>query len=72
MMGPLERMIHLRDAVNGLCAAIDAGEVIPTEPDMLALALVVQKHCGLLTHELLCKLASRCKNGSKALTDMAH
>jgi hypothetical protein len=66
----LERIIRIRDAVNGLCRAIDAGEVTPTEPEMLALALVVERDGGPLAHDLLCQLASRCRNGREVLDHM--
>lgn len=71
-MSPLERMVRLREAVTGLCAAIDSGEVIPTEHEMMAMALVVEQHGGMLKHDLLCQLASRCKNGRAVLDRMAH
>jgi hypothetical protein len=69
-MGPLERIVHLRDAVNELCRAIDAGEVTPTEREMVALAIVVEQHGGPLAHDLLCQLASRCRNGRAVLDRM--
>lgn len=69
-MSPVERIVRIRDAVNGLCRAIDAGEVVPTEPEMLALAVVVEQHGGPLAHDLCCQLASRCRNGRKALDRM--
>jgi hypothetical protein len=43
--------------VKGLCAAIDAGEVAPTELEMLALAIVVEQETGPLAFDLLCQLA---------------
>lgn len=69
-MGSLERRVYLRDMVNGLCRAIDTGEVTPGETEMLAIAHVVERHAGPLAHDLLCQLASRCKKGRKALDRM--
>lgn len=66
-MSHFERIIHIRDAVNGLCRAIDAGEVTPTEGGMLAIAIVVERDGGPLAHDLLCQLASRCRNGRAVL-----
>lgn len=68
----LYRIVMLREAVDGLCAAIDRGEVKPGEEEMLALALVVEREAGPLKHDLLVKLASRCRNGSAVLTRMAQ
>lgn len=66
------RIVQLRDAVDRLCAAIDAGEVSPTEIEMLALAFIVERDGGLLKHDLLVKLASRCRNGRAVLKEMAQ
>jgi hypothetical protein len=63
----LVRIVEIRDAVNRLCAAIDAGDVSPTEAEMVALAVVVARDGGPLAHDLLCKLASRCQNGRAVL-----
>lgn len=63
----LERIVKVRDAVRGICRAIDAGEVAPSEIEMVALATVVAREAGPLAHTLLCELASRCRNGRKAL-----
>lgn len=68
----LVRIVQLRDAVDALCAAIDAGEVQPREVDVLALAMMVEREAGPLTHDLLVKLASRCKNGRAVLAKMAQ
>jgi hypothetical protein len=68
----LTSIVKLRDAVDGLCAAIDAGEIRPSEQEMLALAVVVEKEAGPLKHDLLVKLASRCKNGRAVLTRQAN
>jgi hypothetical protein len=66
-MGPLARIVHIRDAVHGLCRAIDAGDVTPTELEMVTLATVVARYSGPLAHDLLCQLASRCRNGRAVL-----
>lgn len=66
-MGPLERIVHIRDAVGCLCRAIDAGQVTPDESEILALAVIVEQHGGPLAHDLICQLASRCRNGRHAL-----
>lgn len=68
----LIRMVHLRNAVDAVCAAIDAGDIQPREEDVLALALLVSREGGPLKHDLLVKLASRCKNGRAALIEMAQ
>ncbi len=68
----LIRVVKLRDAVDQLCAAIDAGTLTPTEQQMAAVATVVSREAGPLKHDLLCKLASRCKNGRAALADIAQ
>ncbi len=69
-MGLVE-MVQAREAVDKVCAAIDAGELQPSEHAMLALATLVSKTGGPLAHELLVKLASRSSNGSKAMRDRA-
>jgi hypothetical protein len=66
----LQRIIRIRDAVNGLCRAIDSGDVTPTELEMLALGELVVRDGGPLAHDLLCQLASRCRNGRKVLDSM--
>lgn len=63
----LVECVAIREAVTGLCAAIDAGACVPTELEMLAIAVVVERHGGPLKHDLLCQLASRCVNGRKVL-----
>jgi hypothetical protein len=68
----LVRLVKLRNAVDELCAAIDRGEVVPGEEEMLALGLLIEKEGGPLKYDLLVKVASRCKNGQKALKDRAH
>lgn len=65
-------VLRIRDAVHEICAAIDAGEVHPTELEMLALGKLVDRYAGPLRHDLLVMLASRCKNGRDALKDIAH
>lgn len=65
-------IVQLRNAVDALLAAIDSGEVIPGEEEMLALATIVEKQGGPLKHDLLVKLASRCKNGQAVLKRMAQ
>lgn len=71
-MGSLLNIVRARVLVDELCAAIDAGTVDPREQDILALAVLVKREAGPLAHDLLVKLASRCKNGSAVLTRMAH
>jgi hypothetical protein len=66
-MSTLARRVEIRDAVTGLCRAIDAGEVTPDEREILALAIVVVEVGGPFVHDLLCQLASRCRNGRKVL-----
>ena len=66
------RLVMLQRAVDGLCAAIDRGEVQAGEQEMMALAVVVEREGGFLKHDLLVKLASRCQNGRSALKDLAH
>lgn len=68
----LLRTVQLRNLVDHLCAAIDAGEVQPTEQEMMALAEFVDREGGLLKHDLLVKLASRCEKGRAALKDLAQ
>ena len=64
-------MVQAREFVDKVCRAIDAGEIHPTEEQMLALAVRVKDVGGPLAHDLLCKLASRTKNGSAVLTRSA-
>lgn len=66
-MSTLERIVRIREAVDRLCAAIDAGTAAPSEREMLALAMVVHLHAGPLRHDLLVKLASRCRAGRAVL-----
>lgn len=62
----------LHKAVTELCAAIDRGEVVPGEAEMVALALIVKKEIpASLGHDLVCQLASRCEYGRKVLKEMA-
>lgn len=63
----LLEIVRIREAVDAVCAAIDAGEVMPTEVEMLALATAVDSLAGPLKHDLLVKLASRCANGRAVL-----
>lgn len=65
-------MVQAREAVDKVCAAIDAGEIAPSEEAMMILAIRVSQVGGPLKHDLLCKLASRTKNGSAVLTRMAQ
>jgi hypothetical protein len=65
-------MVQIRDAVDRLCAEIDSGRIQVDEQMMLAIAEVVSKDGGFLTHDLLCKLASRSRIGREALRDQAH
>ena len=66
------RIVEVRDAVDRLCAAIDAGELAPTDHEMMAVALVVARDAGPLKHDLLCKIASRSEAGRKALARVAQ
>lgn len=68
----LLRIVQLRDAVDALCAAIDAGEVTPREEEMIALGQLITKEGGPLAHDLLVKIASRCQEGRAALKRCAH
>jgi hypothetical protein len=68
----LERIVQVKDAVDRLCAGIDAGLIHPTEQQMVAIAEVVSRDGGLLAHDLLCKLASRCRSGRQALKDVSQ
>lgn len=68
----LVAMITVRDAVDRVCAAIDAGEIQPSEEEILALALIVERDGGVLKHDLVVKLASRCKLGQAALKKIAQ
>ena len=68
----IERVVMLRNAVEDLCAAIDSGRVKPTENEMLALATIVEREAGPLRHDLLVKLASRCRNGRAVLKRIAQ
>ena len=72
MNNPLLRMVQARVAGDELCARIDAGELQLTELQMAEFAMLVNEHGGLLKHDLLCKIASRCKNGQAALRKMAQ
>jgi hypothetical protein len=65
-------IVQIRDAVNGLCAAIDRGEVTPSDQEMLALAVIVKREGGPLAYDLLLKLASRCPAGRAVLARIAH
>lgn len=66
-MSGIESAVRIKDAVEGLCKAIDAGEVHPTELEMVAFACVVVRDAGPMAHTLLCQLASRSEIGKKAL-----
>lgn len=68
----LTEILQLRNAVDMVCAAIDKGEIHPSEEEMMALALMVEQKGGPLKHDLLCKLASRCEKGRAALKGMAQ
>lgn len=68
----LLNIVRTRELVDTVCASIDAGESKPSEEDMLALAVIVKREAGPLAHDLLVKLASRCRNGSAVLTKTAH
>lgn len=69
---PLVRMVQAREATDELCRRMDAGEINPTEQELMAFALLVHQHGGLLKHDLLCKIASRSKAGRAALKDIAQ
>jgi hypothetical protein len=68
----LSEQIRVRDAVDALCADIDAGNVVPTEKEILALAIVVNRIGGPFKHDLTVKLASRCRIGRLALKNVAQ
>lgn len=68
----LDRIVRTREMVDKVCASIDAGESHPSEHEMAALAQIVVREAGPLAHDLLVKLASRCRNGRAALNSMAH
>jgi len=68
----LMETVRTREMVDRLCAEIDAGRVTATEEEMLAIAVIVKQKGGLLAHDLLCKLASRCRNGRAVLRRLAH
>lgn len=68
----LLNIVRARVLVDELCAAIDTGKVHPTEPEILALAVVIQQQAGPLAHDLLCQLASRCPNGRAVLAKIAQ
>ena len=72
----LVRIVQLRDAVDQLCEAIDAGRVVVgrdvTEMQMFKAAEIVAREAGPLAHDLCCKLASRTKSGTAALKDVAQ
>ncbi len=70
-MGLVE-MVQAREAVEKVCAAIDAGQIQPTEEELMALALMVHRHGGLLKHDLLCQIARRSVHGRAALKDAAQ
>ena len=67
----LLNIVRARTLVDELCAAIDAGTVVPDEHELLALAIVVQREAGPLAHDLLVKLASRCRHGRAVLAKIA-
>lgn len=69
-ISPLDRIVYLRDGVEKLCRGIDTGQITPSEPQMLALGLAISRHGGPLAHDLLCQIASRCRNGRKVLDQM--
>jgi len=68
----LLNIVRARTLVDELCAAIDAGTVVPGEREMLALAIVIEREAGPLAHDLLVKLASRCRNGRAGLAKIAQ
>lgn len=63
----LVRIVELRDAVDRLCAEIDAGRIQPSEQLMVEIAKVIHNEAGPLKLDLLTKLASRCKAGRAVL-----
>lgn len=65
-------IVRTRELVERVCDSIDRGESTPSEEEMLALAVVVQRTAGPLAGDLLAKLASRCANGRAVLAKMAH
>jgi hypothetical protein len=67
----LERLVKLRDAVNAVCEAIDAGELVPTEAQMVGLAQMVQREGGPMAHDLICQIAARCEIGRQELKKVA-
>jgi hypothetical protein len=46
--------------------------VVPEEGEMLALAYVVKEEAGPFAHDLLVKLASRCRDGRAVLAKIAN
>lgn len=71
-MSDVKSAVRIRDAVDGLCSAIDSGQVQPTEHEMIAFAIVVAREGGPMAHTLLCQLASRSVHGRKELKRMAQ
>jgi hypothetical protein len=71
MAGDLTTVVEVRDAVQKICAAIDAGVLQPSEAEMLALAQLAVEYGGPLKHDLLCAVASRCEMGRRALKSVA-
>lgn len=71
MAGDLTTVVGVRDAVQKVCAAIDAGAVQPSESEMVALAIIAHEYGGPLAHDLICQVASRCEIGRKALKAVA-
>lgn len=71
-MSQLLRIVQTREAVERLCAAIDAGQVTPTDGQMADFAKLVAQHGGPLAHDLLCQLASRCTIGREVLKELAQ
>ena len=68
----ITRMVQIRDAVDRLCAEIDSGRIQVDEQMMVAIAEVVGRDGGFLAHDLICKLASRSRNGREVLKAQAQ
>ncbi len=67
-MGPLERVVYLKDRVARLCQLIDAHpEIRPDEQMLMRVAELVAQDGGLLAHDLICQIASRSVNGRAVL-----
>ncbi len=70
-MGPVARVMYLRDRVTQLCQLIDAHpEMRPDEQALMCVAELVAKDGGFLAHTLICQIASRSVNGRAVLDRM--